>query len=113
MPQSLPQRNRQSLTRPKSVPKLATSPDFAETEDHVFGLVSVLYHSLQGAQACEQYTNDAELAGDEELVKFFEECRTAQNERALRAKQLLVDRTGAADDEGDGENDSDAGDDEA
>jgi hypothetical protein len=94
------------------VPKLATSPGFAETEDQVFGLVSVLYHSLQGAQACEQYTNDAELAGDEELVKFFEECRTAQNERALRAKQLLVERTDEAADDDD-ENDSDPGEDDA
>jgi hypothetical protein len=79
------------------------NPDFADTEDQVFGLVSVLYHSLQGAQACEQYTNDAERAGDEELVKFFEECRSAQNERAQRAKQLLVERT----DEGTDEDDDD------
>jgi hypothetical protein len=106
MPQSATQRNRQSLTRSQSVPVPATNPDFAETEDQVFGLVSVLYHSLQGAQACEQYTGDAERAGDEELVKFFEECRAAQNERALRAKQLLVERTEeASEDEDEDEGD--------
>lgn len=103
MPQTAPQRNRQSLSRPKATPRPATSPDFAETEDQVFGLVSVLYHALQGAQACEQYTNDAEQAGDEELVKFFEECRAAQNERAQRAKQLLVERTDEGADENENE----------
>ncbi len=108
MPQSATQRERRTLTSPKSMAELATSPDFADTEDQVFGLVSVLYHSLQGAQACEQYTNDAERAGDDELVKFFEECRSAQNERALRAKQLLVERMDEEGDSTDAEDDEEA-----
>lgn len=108
MPQTATQRNRQTSASPKGMPKLATNPDFAETEDQVFGLVSVLYHSLQGAQACEQYTNDAERAGDEELVKFFEECRSAQSERAMRAKQLLVERTDEATDDADGRDDDES-----
>lgn len=113
MPQTATQRNRQSLTRSKVTPKPATNPDFAETEDQVFGLVSVLYHALQGAQACEQYTDDAERAGDDELVKFFEECRVAQNERALRAKQLLVERTEDAADEDEDEDEDDDEDEES
>jgi hypothetical protein len=111
MPQTASQRNRQSLTRPQPMPRPATSPDFAETEDQVFGLVSVLYHSLQGAQACEQYTDDAERAGDEELVRFFEDCQRAQNERAQRAKQLLLERTDTMAEED--EDDGDQGDEEA
>jgi hypothetical protein len=79
----------------------------AETDDHVYGLVSVLYHALQGAQACEQYIGDAERAGDDELVKFFEECRDAQNARAARAKQLLVDRADEEIDEDEDEDDED------
>lgn len=98
MPQSATQPTRQTLPSAKPMRELATNPDFADTEDQVFGLVSVLYHSLQGAQACEQYTNDAERAGDDELVKFFEECRDDQNERAQRAKQLLVERMDEATD---------------
>ena len=66
-------------------------------EDQVYGLVSVLYHSLHGALACEQYTTDAEAAGDDDLVKFFQECGNEQKERGRRAQQLLVMR--AADDE--------------
>jgi hypothetical protein len=103
MPRTTPQRNQSSPARP--VVELATDPDFAETEDQVFGLVSVLYHSLQGAQACEQYSADAKRAGDAELVQFFEESRRAQNQRALRAKQLLGERMDEA--IGDDEEDDD------
>jgi len=99
MPQTATQRNRKTEERPKGMPRAATQPDFAETEDSVYGLVSVLYHALQGAQACEQYINDAEQAGDDELVSFFTECREAQTQRASRAKQLLVDRTDEKDDD--------------
>ncbi len=77
----------------------------ADTEDHVYGLVSVLYHALQGAQACEQYIDDAERGGDDELVKFFEECRDQQQELGRRAKRLLVDRAEVEDDEDDDEED--------
>jgi hypothetical protein len=107
MPQTATQRNRKT-ERAQGTPRAATQPDFADTEDSVYGLVSVLYHALQGAQACDQYINDAERAGDDELVTFFTECREAQNQRASRAKQLLVDRT----DEEDSDDDDDSGDDD-
>jgi len=107
MPQTATQRNRKTEERAQGMPRAAPQPDFADTEDSVYGLVSVLYHALQGAQACDQYINDAERAGDDELVTFFTECREAQNQRASRAKQLLVDRT----DEEDSDDDDDSGDD--
>ena len=107
MPQTATQRNRKTEERAQGASRAATQPDFADTEDSVYGLVSVLYHALQGAQACDQYINDAERAGDDELVTFFTECREAQNQRASRAKQLLVDRT----DEEDSDDDDDSGDD--
>lgn len=103
MPQTATQRNRKTDERAKGMPPAATQPDSADTEDSVYGLVSVLYHALQGAQACDQYIGDAERAGDDELVSFFTECREAQNQRASRAKQLLVDRT----DDDDSDDDSD------
>jgi rubrerythrin len=61
--------------------------------DPVYGLVSVLYHALQGSQTYGKYIEDARSAGDDELAKFFEQCREEENERASRAQQLLVDRT--------------------
>lgn len=117
MPQSAPQRNQKSAGRapaPQPLPNTTT----ADTEDHVYGLVSVLYHALQGVQACEQYIADAERAEDDELVKFFEECRDEQNERASRAKRLLVQRAEddveeEEDDEDDEEDDEDEDDEES
>lgn len=109
MPQTATQRARKSEDTAKKMPKPAVKLDAAETEDSVYGLVSVLYHALQGAQACEQYVNDAESAGDDELATFFTECREAQVQRAARAKQLLVERTDdESNDESDDESDDDA-----
>ena len=98
MPQTASQRNQKPSARAR-IPQPLPQSSGAETEDQVYGLVSVLYHALQGVQACEQYVDDAERAGDDELVKFFEECRDQQQERAARAKQLLVERAEEEDDE--------------
>ena len=108
MPQTATQRNRKTEERTMGTPRAATQPDFAETEDSVYGLVSVLYHALQGAQACDQYIGDAERADDDELATFFTECREAHTQRASRAKQLLVERT----DEDDSDDDEESGGDE-
>lgn len=60
--------------------------------DETYGLISVLYHALQGAETYAQYVADARRAGDEELVEFFEECQDEEADRAERAKQLLAAR---------------------
>ena len=110
MPQTETQRSRRGAGAPQS-PSSATMPKQAEmqTEDHVYGLVSVLYHALQGAETYEKYIDDAERAGDDQLVQFFEQCRDQENERATRAKRLLVERM---DDDTDAQDDDDDADDE-
>lgn len=60
--------------------------------DEDYGLISVLYHSLQGAETYSQYIRDAERAGDELLADFFKSVRDEDVERAARAKELLADR---------------------
>src|SRR4051812_36599734 len=62
----------------------------AAEEDHLYGLASVLYHSLQGVTASRKYAEDARRAGIEELVEFFEECSQEGTARAKQAKDLLV-----------------------
>lgn len=62
--------------------------------DELYGVVSVLYHALQGAQTYTQYRDDARKAGDEELVEFFDTCRDEETARAHMAKILLADRIG-------------------
>jgi hypothetical protein len=75
------------------------------TKDKVYAVVSVLYHALQGAETYQQYILDAKKAGDDELVQFFEECRTEEEERATRAKSLLLERL--EDEEGEDEESED------
>jgi len=104
------QRNRQPATQSKAKPEQVPNLAATSTDDQVYGLVSVLYHALQGAQACEKYIEDAEKANDDALVTFFEECRDQQNERAGRAKSLLVER--ADDDDDDDDSDDDDSDEE-
>jgi hypothetical protein len=73
--------------------------------DETYGIVSVLYHALQGAQPYGQYIADAERAGNDELVEFFQECQSQENERARRAKQLLASQLEEGEDEEEDEED--------
>jgi rubrerythrin len=64
------------------------------TRDETFNLISVLYHALQGAETYQQYIQDAEQRGDQELVQFFRDVREEEKRRADRAKQLLAKHFG-------------------
>src|SRR3954466_12702557 len=67
----------------------------AETDEN-YDLVSVLYHCLKAADAYTQYAADAEDAGDDELVEFFDEARQVQNRLAIQARELLAQRLAEA-----------------
>jgi hypothetical protein len=58
--------------------------------DDTYGLISVIYHSLQGAETCAKYEQDARRAKNHELVTFFEDCRIELNERAVQGRSLLA-----------------------
>lgn len=60
------------------------------TPDPIYNLISVLYHSLQGAETYEQYQRDAEQAGDQDLASFFREMIEGNKIRAERIKFLLA-----------------------
>lgn len=68
---------------------MADDREITGTGDATYDLVSVLYHSLQGAETYEFYENDATESGDQELASFFREVREEEQRRADRAKQLL------------------------
>ncbi|CEJ46400.1 hypothetical protein [Umezakia ovalisporum] len=63
------------------------------TKDEHFNLISVLYHALKCTACCETYINDAEQAGDGELVQFFQNIKQENQKTAERAKDLLARRT--------------------
>lgn len=73
------------------------------TPDEHYNLVSVLYHSLKGAETYEQYIEDAEEAGDAELASFFKQVKDEEQVRAERAKALLLSRIGGGGMSGDEE----------
>jgi len=62
------------------------------TSDEHYDLVSVLYHSLEVAETYGIYIEDAEEAGDQELVDFFREIQNQNRQIVVRAKKLLQQR---------------------
>jgi hypothetical protein len=74
---------------------IAPRGDGAQGErDENYGLISVMYHALQGAETYQQYCDDADRAEDSELTEFFEQCQREEVTRARRARELLVERLG-------------------
>jgi hypothetical protein len=59
-----------------------------------FDLVSALFHALDGGSAVQQYIQDAQQAGDNELVQFFQQISQQNRQRAQQAEQLLAQRLG-------------------
>jgi len=90
--------------------KAGWQDDTMPVRDETYGLVSVTYHALQGAETYAQYQRDAEKAGDQELSAFFKQCGQEEASRAERAKGLLAMRLGGGLD--DGEDDQDEVEDE-
>jgi hypothetical protein len=64
------------------------------TRDMTYDLVSVIYHSLQGAETTAMFIADAEQAGNQECAQFFREVKDEYTRRADRAKQLLTTHLG-------------------
>lgn len=62
--------------------------------NQAYNLISVLYHTLQGAETYSTYINDAQRSGDSELAQFFQQVQQQDNQRAQQAQQLLAQRLG-------------------
>ncbi|HVU02765.1 MAG TPA: hypothetical protein VHE30_13490 [Polyangiaceae bacterium] len=75
--------------------------------DPVFGVVSVLYHALQGNDTSVQYAADARSEADGELARFFDDCRKEYESLATRAKKLLGQRLRDEDEDEDDEEEPD------
>ena len=55
------------------------------TRDLTYDLVSVIYHSLQGAETTAMFIGDAEQEGCQDCLQFFREVKDEQQARADRA----------------------------
>jgi hypothetical protein len=70
----------------------ASAEQATGTKDTTYNLVSVLYHALQGVETSRHYIQDAEQAGDQELVQFFGAAQAWQQHLATQAKEMLTQR---------------------
>jgi hypothetical protein len=59
-----------------------------------YNLVSVLYHLLKGGQTYGMYIRDAQQSGDQDLVQFFQDLQSQDQQRVMRAQQLLQKQLG-------------------
>jgi hypothetical protein len=78
------------MSRPPGI--TPTAEQATGTRDTTYALVSVLYHALQGAETLERYLQDAEAAGDQELVQFLREAQAWQRHLAAQAQAVLQQR---------------------
>jgi len=65
--------------------------------DNIFyDIVSIQYHALKGAEVYDRYIEDAHE--HEDVVEFIRQCKEEDNQRAVKAHELL----GKLTQEGDG-----------
>jgi hypothetical protein len=62
------------------------------TSDITYDLISTIFHALQSAQNSDTYIQDAQQAGDQNIVQFFQQLKQESNQRAEEARQLLAPR---------------------
>lgn len=60
-------------------------------DDIVYDLVSIQYHALKGAHVYDQYLEDAQ--GHDDIVRFIEQVKSQDAERAVRCHELLTQLT--------------------
>src|SRR4029434_7188333 len=90
-------RQRRRLTMPSHQSTGASGEPASVSRDDTYDLVSVLSHALQGAETARHYIQDADQAGDQELVQFFREAQDRQRHLASQAKAVLKQRLSASD----------------
>jgi hypothetical protein len=76
---------------------VASAEQAIGTKDDPYNLVSVLSHALQGAETAQQYLQDADQPGDQELGQFVREVQDWQRHLGTRAKAVLTQRLSASD----------------
>ena len=62
------------------------------TSNLFYDLVSIQYHALKGQELYQRFEKDAQ--GNQEVLRFFEEIRQQDIQRAQRCHQLLAQITG-------------------
>jgi hypothetical protein len=62
-------------------------------DDIVHDLIRIQYHALKGAEVYDRYLNDAHSAEHPDVSEFIEHCKREDEQRAIRAHDLLGELT--------------------
>jgi hypothetical protein len=62
-------------------------------DDIVSDLISIQYHALKGAEVYDRYLNHAHSAEHPDVSEFIEHCKREDEQRAIRAGDLLGELT--------------------
>jgi len=68
---------------------MSDSQHVTGTSDPLYNVVSVYYHALKAAADAQQYVQDAQQAGDQQLVQFFQQSQQSARQAAEQAKSTL------------------------
>lgn len=61
-------------------------------KDRTYALITVLQESLENVWQMEEYAQDAEREGDQELAEWFRKIQENNRKAGDQGKQLLVQR---------------------
>lgn len=61
----------------------------AGASDAYYNLTSVIFHALQGGHTYQQYIDDAQREGHEQLADFFRHVQEEDRNRAVQGQQQL------------------------
>jgi hypothetical protein len=70
------------------------SGNITGTQDKDYNIIWFTEQCLSNALRLEQYAEDAQRAGDDELVEFFRRAQGESRKGAEQGKQLLASRLG-------------------
>src|SRR5206468_2649826 len=74
---------------------ISTGPQQTSINNVEYDLYSMIYHSLKSSQAYVAFVRDAQAAGNQGLLNFFQQMLQQNDRCAHLARQLLVKPTQA------------------
>lgn len=63
------------------------------TDDIVYNLISIQYHALKGAEVYAKFLEDTPAGEHSDVTEFIDQCKRANEERAIRCHELLKELT--------------------
>jgi hypothetical protein len=62
-------------------------------DDIVYDLISIQYHALKAAETYDKFLEDAHSSEHEDVASFFRQCKSEDEQRAVRCHEFLVQLT--------------------